>query len=254
MKTRTRFGFAAASLIVIAGSANATTIGHFAPAGAAGGNLNGYVGTGISNDNMVLDGGSGISLGIKSQHRFNGDWADATDAGDRAIYRALPGVGEVTGEDIDPTGRATTWDYLYAIDFGTAVSESYGLRLMLDFDAAIGEPAAYVTIEQAFGTGLEKTGDSQSMGFSFWDGLATIGTNAPVTLGGVTYTNAMFYQQIDPNEAGHYDVRFEVYELASGDIVAEAAMTVVVVPLPPAAWAGLAGLAGAAVMRRRFTT
>lgn len=257
MNTKTIIGLAAASLVAIAAPASASTIGHFAPAGAAGGNLNAYIGSGISNDNMVLDSAGGISLGLKSHNRFSGDWGAATLDGDRGVYSVDPGAG--------PGGAGLTkWSYLYVVDFGSETATEYGIRVKLDFDGADGDVADgdwYVIdfpMDALFGNSFAQ---SETMGFDYYGSLLE-GTNT-VDLGGGNMYDYMVsgsdnYIDIDPNTAGRYDVEVEIYALDSngaftGDAVVASAMSVVVVPLPPAAWAGLAGLAGAAAMRRRFT-
>ncbi len=256
MKTRVLAGAAVAALALAAAPASASSIGHFAPAGTPGGVLDGYVGSGISNDNMVLSSGSGISLGLKSHDRFAGDWGPASMSGGFGVYDVLPGLGP------DTTGSgATRWSYLWAIDFGSAAPGDYGVRVKLDFDPTAGPVADedWYILEY---TGLfadTSIGDSQSMGFNWYDPAGfpagfVDGAVGPSSFGFsefISVDQSANYADIDVFAAGEYRVMVEVYEI-DGDVVTSAGMIVNVVPLPPAAFAGLAGLAGVAVMRRRF--
>lgn len=249
MKIASLTGLAAAALLAVAAPATAVTIGSFDPAGTGTRtNLNGYIGTGISNQNMVIDSAGGITLGLKSIHRFVGDWGAATLDGDRGVYTVSAGLGA----DTNPANLAsnpTAWSYTLAYDLGGVANPlDYGLRIRLDFDPADGPVGAgdWYQIEVA---GLTtQGGDSQTMGFDWY---AAFSDGPAPGFPNVTFSGTANYSDIDVLTMGRYDVEVEIYELGTGNVVVATAMNVMVVPLPPAAWAGLAGLAGAAVLRRR---
>ncbi|MHC4810829.1 MAG: hypothetical protein ACYTEV_10755 [Planctomycetota bacterium] len=248
MKNASLTGLAAAALLAVAAPATAVTIGSFDPDGTGTRtNLNGSIGTGISNQNMVIDSAGGITLGLKSIHRFVGDWGAATLDGDRGVYTVSAGLGA----DTDPANLAsnpTAWSYTLAYDLGSANPLDYGLRVRLDFDPADGPVGAgdWYQIDVA---GLpSQGGDSQTMGFDWY---AAFSDGAAPGFPNVTFSGTANYSDIDVLALGRYDVEVEIYELGTGNVVVATAMNVMVVPLPPAAWAGLAGLAGAAVLRRR---
>ena len=249
MKFTSLTGLAAAALLAAAAPATAVTIGSFDPAGTGTRtNLNGYIGTGISNQNMVTDSAGGITLGLKSIEAFVGDWGPATLDGYRGVYTVSAGLGA----DTNPANLAsnpTAWSYTIAYDLsGVANPLDYGLRVRLDFDPAEGPVGAgdWYQIEVA---GLTtQGGDSQTMGFDWYAGF---GDGPAPGFPNVTFSGTANYNYIDVLALGRYDVEVEIFELSTGNVIVATAMNVMVVPLPPAAWAGLAGLAGAAVLRRR---
>ena len=266
MKTRFLAGAATAALALAAAPASAMSLGTWTGSIGNGVDLDGYVGEGIPAGNMAIDTDptTGISVGLKSIHRYVGDWAPATfnATSGRYEYRALPGVGQINAAgDLDPTGEATKWSYTVAWDFGDADTANYGIRYRLDFSPADGEVASgdwyEFTITPDSNPLPAQDGDSQSMGFD-WYGDVSDGTNDLLTSEGtdtgldITFAGTANYQDIDVFAAGRYDVDVEIFDLTSGDVIAGSAISIIVVPLPPAAFAGLAGLAGVAMMRHRL--
>jgi hypothetical protein len=149
----------------------------------------------------------------------------------RRFLRVNPAGRRVSGEEPEaPTHR------------------DLGLRIRLDVDPADGPVGAgdWYQIDVA---GLPtQGGDSQTMGFDWY---AAFADGAAPGFPNVTFSGTANDNDIDVLAMGRYDVEVEIHELGTGNVIVATAMNVMVVPLPPAAWAGLAGLAGAAVLRRR---
>jgi hypothetical protein len=197
-------------------------------------NLNGVVtgSSGISNANFVraINDDAGVEIGLKAIARFTGDLNNTNE-----VYRAT------TGTSVSPTGLVgSTWNYVTAVNLGTGTLSDYQVDLLLDFNPATGVND-YVTLDYnaaiaALGGDLSTTstiGDSQNFDFSFW-------------------STAYGAPDFDPNALGEYGMILRVSD-ASG-IVAEVTNTVVVVPVPTAAFAGLGllgSLAGIRAIRRR---
>ena len=221
MKQRTLL--LACSVVAVCGTCAMGDVVEFdAAMSFAGSNLNGVVGTGISNANFVrsYDDDQAVEIGLKTIERFVGDLSNTG-----SDYFADAG-------ESDP-GLAT-WNYVLAADLGSRTIADFQINLLVDFDPGVGTTdfvdvdvtAAFV--DAGFGF-LSRFGDSQNLGFSFWSLLGAPG--------------------FDPFAAGEYDLVFSVRDL-TGSLIAESSNTVHVVPLPPAALAGFAMLAGVAGYRR----
>jgi hypothetical protein len=196
-------------------------------------NLNNYIGTGISNKNMLVDSADGITLGIKAHHRFDGDACEATRDGDRAVYTAP------TGGD---GGGLIYWNYDFVYDFGSAITAPltalYGIRVRLDFDPADGDVANgdWYQMEYAIDSNLESSGPqgggSQNMGFAWFGPPSSGGSIAgDFDQGPPSYakwSGTENHMTIDPAAEGRYDVEVEIFELSSGDVIVSAAMYVLV--------------------------
>ena len=150
-------------------------------------NMNSYTGggTGVSNANFVVDQASGITLGLKSHERYNGDWCPATYVDGRGVYHAHAGPGRrpETGHTAWLKFKGTTWSYYYAYDLGENDPALYGIRVRLDFNPAT-VPAARNTWytyeifghrnggEDLPGLPSARAADSQSFGWDWWGDFA----------------------------------------------------------------------------------
>ena len=139
----------------------------------------------MSNANFVVDQASGITLGLKSHERYNGDWCPATYVDGRGVYHAHAGPGRrpETGHTAWLKFKGTTWSYYYAYDLGENDPALYGIRVRLDFNPAT-VPAARNTWytyeifghrnggEDLPGLPSARAADSQSFGWDWWGDFA----------------------------------------------------------------------------------
>ena len=199
------------------GASPVPEIGVFDPTPSDGGDLDGLVGQGISNDNMIVNSANGVTLALKSQHRFVGDWCAPILDGDRYVFTASTGLGQCSAATCGSS--PTTWDYLYVWDVPTV--NYYGIRIRLDFNPAV-SPVNWYQFEYPLST--LQGGDSQSMGFN-WYPLFVDGVNS--ILPGVTFSGTANYQDINVATEGRYDVVVEIFELSSGTVIVTTKMSVV---------------------------
>lgn len=194
----------------------------------AGSDLDGIVGTGISNANFVSQINGDVEVGLKAIERFVGDLNNNDDVYHAQVGTSLSGGGLL----------GSTWSYVLAFDLGSGTVDDYQIDLMVDFDPSAGTDFVtldYTAVLQSFGAGgLSTFGDSQNLLFSYWQ-------------------NDLGAPAFDPNALGQYELVLTIRD-ASTDLVASVSNTVNVVPLPGAAWAGLGllgTLAGVRAVRRR---
>ncbi len=192
--------------------------------------LDGIVGDGISNANFVRSVSGDIEVGLKAIERFVGDLNNDDDT-----YFAT------TGTSVSPSGlQGSTWNYVLAFDLGSSTVSNYQIDLAVDFDPAAGA-TNFVTLDYTAALeanslgGLSTFGDSQNLLFDFWQ----------TVLGAPSF---------DPNAIGEYELRLTIRDRNTNAIEAEVSNTINVVPLPPAAFAGLGllgSLVGVRAIRRR---
>lgn len=230
-KNSTKTLIAAATLAVLSTSTLAGGVDFDAALDFPGSsNLNGIVGTGISNANFVRMANGGVEIGLKTIERFQGDLSNTNE-----VYTATAGTSTSSSGLL-----GSTWNYVLAVDLGDKTISDFQIDLLLDFDAAE-DATDYVNLDitgifesQQLG-GLSTFGDSQNFLFNFWQ----TDFGAPA---------------FDPFATGEYEMRLSVRDRVTDAVVAEVFNTVNVVPLPPAAFAGLGllgSLAGVRAIRRR---
>jgi hypothetical protein len=206
---------AGAAAMAVASAAHASSLQSFGSTG----NLNGYVGTGISDADMVVSTSGDLKIGIKGFERFVGDVANN---GVDTFY-AQPGFSAFA-----PSGSAT-WNYVFAVDAGTNALSNYNVKLLVDFDPSAGTSFVEADYSSFLGAS-SKFGDSQNLAFNFWSSLPG-------------------YQAFNAFAPGKYDFVLNVAPKSNPNNVLSSAMSVVVVPLPAAVWAGMALLGAAGVGR-----
>jgi hypothetical protein len=193
--------------------------------------LDPIIGSGISNANFVRsigdDSGNQIEIGLKAHARYAGDLANVNE-----VYTAQRGT------TVSPTPAMTvgsTWNYTLVGSLGSKTIADYQIDLMIDFDPTAGVEN-YTTIDiTAFALseglgGLGVIASSENLEFDFLEALA--GTD------------------FDPNAIGEYKIKLSVQSLDRMTTFASVNNTINVVPLPPAAIAGLAMLGGIGAYRR----
>lgn len=196
--------------------------------GTGTGNLNAYVfgSSGISDANMEVSTAGNVKIGLKAHARYAGELANDGVS----TYYAAPGT---------TTGPAplftvgSTWNYTFAIDTGSVPISNYTVKLLVDFDpspATSFVEADYSSVFNVSAPAATKVGDSQNLNFNFWSALPG-------------------YQPFNPWAPGKYDLMLSVTPLSESSSSVTSSISVVVVPLPAAAWAGLA-LLGAVGVRR----
>jgi hypothetical protein len=197
-----------------------------------GSSLDAFVGDGIPNSNMVVSRAGDVQVGLKAIERFVGDLA-TNAAGDR--YIAQPGFSPTSGSNPTPSTNAT-WNYVYAIDLGSSLTlGDVQIDFYVDFDPSSATDFTHIDVSTFIDAnapslnGSNKLGDSQNLAFSFW--------------------NLIYGQSFDPNAPGLYNFSLTLRD-AQGSLITQNDMTVQVVPLPPAAWAGLATLGAAFGVRK----
>ncbi len=216
--------------VVLAGFACAPALADFTvdfdvPVTFAGSDLDGIVGSGIPNSNFVraTNAAQDIEIGLKTIERFIGDLPNSQDR-----YFAPRG-------ESDP--GLSRWNYVLVADLGSRTIADLQINLLVDFDPAFGS-ADFVDVDVTanavaggFG-GLSVFGDSQNLGFSFWQTIF----GAPA---------------FDPFATGEYEMLFTVRDPSSGEILAEAGNIVQVVPAPTAALGAAPVLLAFGATRRR---
>ncbi len=181
--------------------------------------------SGIPNSNLEVarNADEDIEIGLSAIERFIGN-LPTTGAGDTYLAPI--------GDDDDP-GNAE-WNYVLVADFGDRTIGDFDIQFDIDFNPAF-NAASFTTIDvdaEADLLGFDSLstyGDSQNLGFSFWQLLY----GAPA---------------FDPNAAGEYDFIYTVFEKGTSNILAQTDITVVV---PTPGTAGVLAIAGLAAARRR---
>ncbi|MEM7629987.1 MAG: PEP-CTERM sorting domain-containing protein [Planctomycetota bacterium] len=199
-----------------------------------GSNLDPIIGSGISNDNFIIDTDptSGIELGLKAHNRFVGDLARSGN-----VYTAD------TGTTLSPTNLlGSTWNVTWVIDFGGAPGALvYDIEWLMDFDPSAGSSYATLDVDNtAFFSGdaaSTQLGASENALFNFW-GVPFPG-----------FVDASGHIPFDPNAIGTYDSILRIKEKGTENVVAEAQIFVNVVPAPGAV--AMLGLGGLLAVRRR---
>ncbi|MBL4698518.1 MAG: hypothetical protein JKX70_06775 [Phycisphaerales bacterium] len=198
-------------------------------------NLNGIVGTGIPNAHFVkaVNADEGIEIGLKAHARFQPTALPVSGEN----YFAQRGVFTPPGES-----PGSTWNYTLAVDLGGRPITDFQIDIFVDFNPAAGV-ADFTNIDLTQsaillgGGAVTRFGDSQNLDFSFWQSIFM----AP---------------EFDPNAVGEYEIILSVRRISTtggrldGELLGEVSNTVVVVPLPSAALAGLGMLGGLGAYRR----
>jgi hypothetical protein len=227
MKMRTVL--TAASLAAITAAASAGNVDSF---GAL--NAGVVIGSGIGNTNFTINTNTynGVQTGIKALERWTGD---LTRSGN--TYFAEPGESNTSGAaaaPVDP-GKAT-WNYLFSVDLGSLTFDDVFVNVAIDFNPAYNNTDVF-EFELVSALGLTTQSlyqDSQNLGFGFWQAIGDPDIYA-----------------FDPFAPGQYSMSVEVVLRSDSSVLSNVAMNVVVVPLPTAGVAGLAGLTLLGARRRR---
>ena len=215
--------FATAAIISSAGAAHASfTVQNDVAVSFAANDLDGIVGSGIGNSDfeVATNAAEGIEIGLKAIERFEGDLSSSNGTYFAPIGEDAPGLAE--------------WNYVVVFDLGTSTVSDFDIQFDIDFDPAFGAQD-FVSIDVDFQAGLlgqggaSQGGDSQNLGFSFWQNLFSAPT-------------------FDPNAVGEYDLVYTVFQKGTDNVLAQADITVVV---PTPGTAGLLALAGLTATRRR---
>jgi len=222
MSTKEIIGASAIATLAGVASASFTTVND-AAVSFAGADLDGIVGSGIDNSDfeVVTNATEGIEVGLKAIERFVGDLPSSNGVYTAPIGEDAPGLAE--------------WNYVVVFDFGARTISDFDVQFDIDFDAGFGVQN-FVSVDVDLQAGLLgqggaiQGGDSQNLGFSFWQGFP------------------FFAPAFDPNAIGEYDLVYTVFEKGTSNVLAQADI-VVQVPTPGAA--AVAGLAGFAALRRR---
>lgn len=130
------------------------------------------VGSGISNENMIVSRNCDIELGMKAIRRFEGDF-------DPIINTYLFGLGNSLNQANDGVlDSLARWNYVISIDLGPYTFEDLDVNFEIDFDIEQFTPSSEKYIvdvdQEAIAAGLGGTGflqDSQNLGFSFWQDI-----------------------------------------------------------------------------------
>jgi hypothetical protein len=232
--TMMRTVFTAASLAAITAAASAGTVGTDS-FGAL--NTAPFIGDGIPNTNFTINtNDNGVQTGLKALERFTGD---LTRSGN--TYFAQPGESNTSGAagaPVDP-GKAT-WNYFMAVDLNNAATgltfADVFVNVAIDFNPAYNNTDVF-EFELVSALGLTTQSlyqDSQNLGFGFWQAIGDPDIYA-----------------FDPFAPGQYSMSVEVVLRSDSSVLSNVAMNVVVVPLPTAGVAGLAGLTLLGARRRR---
>lgn len=200
-----------------------------------GPNLNAVIAgsAGISNANMEVARNGALQVGLKAHERFVGDLATSAFELDRYIaQRGADGAG------------LASWNLTFGIDFGAATLADYTVTLIVDFDPSAAAPSPVVIDLSALITAAAGAGDPgaiAALGSSTFGGSENLGFD---------YWSTLFGQSFDPKAVGEYDISVLVSNTSGLQAMSD--ITVAVVPLPPAAFAGiglLVTIAGYRVVR-----
>lgn len=244
----------------------ATSVIALGTATALGGDVNPGVifGSGNANGSFTLGSGSGVEIGLRAKTRYNSSGVPENtfnwDGG--STYTFDPADG-------NPPANRAMWNFEFSIN--TDVNDSSGNDLN-DFvyelalfkvnadgsdlaDALVFDPINTLYADHSIGDNLTTAATDSIAGDP--TAYATLISHNNVAQNSWNYgffngsgTGAL--EGIDPSLAGTYIIRLTA--LDGSDIVASSEITVNVVPVPPAALAGLGllgGLVGVRAIRRR---
>lgn len=221
----------AASFAALAAAASAGNVDSFGALNAGVG-----IGSGIPNTNFTINtNDNGVQTGLKALERFTGDLARSGNT-----YFAQPGESNTSGAPgapVDP-GKAT-WNYFMSVDLNNAVTgltfADVFVNVAIDFNPAPGNADVFeFELVSALGLTTQSLYQaSENLGFDFW---------------ALAYPAAASF---DPFASGEYSMTVEVVLRSDSSVLSNVGMNVVVVPLPTAGFAGLAGLTLLGARRRR---
>lgn len=189
-------------------------------------------GTGIPGDNFtVATGATGEQVALKARDRGTGQPLFQSGT----TYYVSPGL----------TGASPTLTFDYQFTPGTAAN--YRLKLDVDFDPGAGTD--FVTFDQNVLGGWSvfpySDGYFTNPGGGAWSSNTTPYVYSQSWNLGYAFWSMVYGKSYDPNAPGTYEFVLTAYDLANPNVVlSSSAITAVVVPLPPSAWAGLALLGG----------
>jgi hypothetical protein len=232
----------AASLAAITAAASAGTVStdSFGALSTAP-----FIGTGIGNTNFTINTNdyNGVQTGLKALERFTGDLMRSGNT-----YFAEPGESNTSGAagaPVDP-GKAT-WNYFMAVDLNNAMTgytfADVLVNVAVDFNTDYNNTDVFefelvgaLAAQSVDISGLSLFQSSENLGFNYWQAIGDPDIYA-----------------FDPFASGQYSMTVEVVLRSDGSVLSNTAMNVVVVPLPTAGVAGLAGLTLLGARRRRNT-
>lgn len=216
---------------VVLGSSLVSNAATVAPTKANGDFI---AGTGIPGDNFtVATGATGEQVALKARNRATGQ--PLLQSG--STYYVSPGL----------TGASPTLTFDYQFTPGSL--PNYGLKLDVDFDPGAG--TNFATIDQlvlgGWSTAPFNDGFFLNPGGGAWSDNAPLYVYSQSWNLGYTFWSTVFGKSYDPNAPGTYEIVLTAYDPNTSAVLSTSAITAVVVPLPPSAWAGLALLGGLGV-------
>lgn len=188
-------------------------------------------GTGIPANNFTVStGATGEQVALKARNRATGQ--PLLQSG--TTYYVSPGL----------TGASPTLTFDYQFTPGSLAN--YGLKLDVDFDPGAGTD--FATIDQLVvgGWSLPPFNDGffANPGGGAWSDNTTPYVYSQSWNLGYTFWSTVFGKSYNPNVPGTYEFVLTAYDPTTSAVLSSSAITAVVVPLPPSAWAGLALLGG----------
>lgn len=186
-------------------------------------------GVGNSNTNFAINrttetSGNVIELGVKAKERFFGD---ANVGGSGALYIVKNGFSPVSGGNPAPDAPRAWWNFDFSVNLGSRSLAN--TTVSFNVLSNVTNQSFNGTFNSALPSNLSIIQGSENLGFSYL--LTPLNFNAW--------------------DVGTYNFTFTATDTSSGAALGQIAMTVQVVPLPGAAFAGFAGLTGLTMIRRR---
>ncbi len=210
-------------------------------------------GSGIPNDAFAIStaerNGSIITLGLSATQRFFNPALANDGAG-----TFFAGAGSNFGDPNNPGGpgpssfEGSTWNFNFFVGIDNSgnsgepeTTSNFEITLNYDFDPAVGNGGLGAWDLDASFPGSTEVEQSQNLLFSF------------LTAGVPGFVVPPTFTPYDPNIGGTYEFILSLNEIGSGDLLAKAAIDVVVTAIPEPGTLALfgIGLAGLGVMRRR---
>jgi len=196
-------------------------------------------GTGIPNGNWVIctDTISGVRVGLRAMERKVdhlpsnlSSLAGPIDPLNPPTYYATPGESEGVGSGL------ATWNFEFSYELGPYTLADVTALLAVDFDPAVDNLPTMVLDLGASGQipgTAQVIQDSQNLGFSFWQSIP----------GSMPF---------DPYAPGEYTFGITVFDNATGDVLGDLTMDVVVVPVPGTFLLGCVGISMVGLLKRKF--